>query len=49
MGQANGGVGIVTAIRPVSGGMVIYNLDLAQDHTFMVGDDQWIVHNKCFY
>ena len=25
----------------------MYNHDVAQDHTFMVGDDQWIVHNKC--
>ncbi|MHB8595167.1 MAG: polymorphic toxin-type HINT domain-containing protein, partial [Acidimicrobiales bacterium] len=46
--QANENVGIVTAIQPVSGHMVMYNLDVAQDHTFMVGDDQWIVHNKCF-
>jgi hypothetical protein len=47
--QANGNVGIVIAIRSVSGSMVMYNLDVAQDHTYIVGEDQWIVHNKCFY
>lgn len=45
--QANGSVGIVTAIRPVSEGVIMYNLEVAQDHTFIVGDDQWIVHNTC--
>jgi hypothetical protein len=25
----------------------MYNLEVAQDHTFTVGDGQWIVHNAC--
>jgi hypothetical protein len=23
----------------------MYNLEVAQDHTFTVGDGQWVVHN----
>ena len=26
---------------------VMYNLEVAQDHTFVVGDGQWVVHNVC--
>jgi len=26
----------------------MYNLEVAQDHTFTVGTGQWVVHNECF-
>jgi hypothetical protein len=26
---------------------VMYNLEVAQDHTFTVGIGQWVVHNEC--
>src|SRR5258708_24546675 len=29
------------------GTQVMYNLEVAQDHTFTVGDGQWVVHNTC--
>lgn len=45
--QANGNVGIITHIEPLSGMMVMYNLEVTKDHTFMVGEGQWIVHNAC--
>src|SRR5260370_523932 len=25
----------------------MYNLEVQQDHTFTVGDGQWVVHNSC--
>jgi hypothetical protein len=37
--RADGRVGVVT------GWKVMYNLEVAQDHTFMVGTGQWVVHN----
>jgi filamentous hemagglutinin len=27
--------------------MTMYNLEVAQDHTFTVGAGQWVVHNAC--
>jgi Colicin D/Pretoxin HINT domain len=45
--RANGHVGVVTGWKVVPGVMVMYNLEVAQDHTFTVGDGQWIVHNLC--
>jgi len=32
----------------VPGNRMMYNLEVAHDHTFMVGEGQWIVHNDCF-
>ena len=43
----DGSVGLITRINPIPGMMVMYNLEVAQDHTFLVGDGQWIVHNAC--
>jgi hypothetical protein len=45
--RADGTVGIVTGWKVVSGTKVMYNLEVAQDHTFTVGDGQWVVHNEC--
>jgi RHS repeat-associated protein len=44
--QADGSYGMVTGWRSVSGTSVMYNLEVAQDHTFTVGTGQWVVHNS---
>ncbi len=43
--HANGSVGVVTGWKIVLGVTMMYNLEVAQDHTFTVGDGQWVVHN----
>lgn len=45
--QADGKLGVITAWHLVSGSKLMYNLEVAQDHTFVVGTGQWVVHNKC--
>ncbi len=45
--KADGHVGIITMWKVVPGVSVMYNLEVAQDHTFTIGENQWIVHNKC--
>ncbi len=45
--RADGSVGVVSSKMVVSGTRVMYNLEVAQDHTFTVGDGQWVVHNAC--
>ena len=43
--RADGTYGAVTGWKVVSGAKTMYNLEVAQDHTYTVGTDQWIVHN----
>jgi DNA polymerase/3'-5' exonuclease PolX len=43
--RANGRFGVVTGWKMVPGTQTMYNLEVAQDHTFTVGDGQWVVHN----
>lgn len=43
--EANGHYGIVAKLVVASGAMWMYNLTVAQDHTYAVGMIQWIVHN----
>jgi hypothetical protein len=43
--EANGGYGVVARVVIVPGAMWMYNLTVAQDHTYVVGLAQWIVHN----
>ena len=43
--RADGTYGVVTGWKVVSGTQVMYDLEVAQDHTFTVGAEQWIVHN----
>jgi Pretoxin HINT domain len=45
--RADGSVGVVTGWKLVPGTQVMYNLTVAQDHTFTVGAGQWVVHNTC--
>ncbi len=43
--RANGKIGVITGWKVVPGTRTMYNLEVAQDHTFTVGDGQWVVHN----
>lgn len=43
--EADGRYGVVAKLVVVPGAMWMYNLTVAQDHTYAVGLDQWIVHN----
>ena len=43
--ESNGSYGIVAMLVVVPGTMWMYNLTVAQDHTYAVGLDQCIVHN----
>jgi hypothetical protein len=43
--RADGRVGVVTGWKVVPGTKTMYNLEVAQDHTFTVGTGQWVVHN----
>lgn len=45
--REDGSFGVVTTSKVVHAQSVMYNLTVAQDHTFMVGSEQWIVHNTC--
>ena len=45
--RADGRVGVVTGWKVVPGTKTMYNLEVAQDHTFTVGSGQWVVHNHC--
>jgi hypothetical protein len=45
--EAGNRTGVVTAWKSVSGAQTMYNLEVTQDHTFIVGAGQWIVHNDC--
>jgi len=43
--RADGRYDVINSLHIVSGREVIYNLTVAQDHTYTVGDGQWVVHN----
>jgi RHS repeat-associated protein len=43
--RAHGSAGVVSAWKAIPGTQAMYNLTVAQDHTFTVGSGQWIVHN----
>jgi hypothetical protein len=43
--EADGQYGVVTGWKVVAGTKALYNLEVAQDHTFTVGVGQWVVHN----
>jgi hypothetical protein len=46
--EANGQTGIVSGWKVVPGAMTMYNLEVALDHTFVVGMGMWVVHNCSF-
>ena len=43
----SGRAGAVESITWAGGAAVMYNLTVAVDHTFFVGEGQWWVHNAC--
>jgi RHS repeat-associated protein len=43
--RADGSIGVITGWMLLPGVKTMYNLEVAQDHTFTVGDEQWVVHN----
>ncbi len=45
--RADGRYGVITGWKIVPGVKTMYNLEVAQDHTFTVGSRQWVVHNSC--
>ena len=45
--SADGGVGVVDDGKVVQGTKTMYNLEVAQDHTFAVSNGEWVVHNRC--
>src|SRR5579885_1572455 len=45
--RADGGFGVVTGWKTVTATKTMYNLEVQQDHTFAVGDGEWVVHNEC--
>jgi hypothetical protein len=45
--KADGTFGTVEQINIVERAKVMYNLTVAQAHTFFVGDNKWLVHNEC--
>ena len=44
--EANGHLGVISGWKVVAGVKTMYNLEVAQDHTFVVGVGQWVVHNS---
>ena len=44
--EAGGRVGEVTGWKSVPDIQTMYNLEVTQDHTYTVGDGQWVVHNS---
>jgi hypothetical protein len=46
--KADGSVGVITQWVAVPGKQMMYNLEVASDHTFMVGNGLWVVHNACY-
>ncbi len=43
--EADGQVGVISGWKVVAGVQTMYNLEVAQDHTFVVGVGMWVVHN----
>jgi len=37
---------VITGWQVVPGSATMYNLEVAQDHTYTVGDGLWVVHNS---
>jgi len=45
--RADGSFGVVRAVVLVAAPQAMYNLTVANAHTFFVGQGQWFVHNQC--
>lgn len=45
--QADGSYGVVEAMTLVEQPQWMYNLTVAEAHTYFVGEGRWLVHNIC--
>ncbi|CAG0926683.1 partial putative deoxyribonuclease RhsB, partial [Thermoflexales bacterium] len=45
--KADGTLGVVESIGSAYRPQQMYNLTVAEAHTFFVGEQQWLVHNEC--
>ncbi|MEZ4709784.1 MAG: polymorphic toxin-type HINT domain-containing protein [Caldilineaceae bacterium] len=45
--QSDGTTGVVQALVVEAAPQLMYNMTVAQAHTYAVGDGQWVVHNSC--
>src|SRR5262249_23639631 len=45
--RVDGSYGVVRAVATVRQSQGMYNLTVAQAHTFFVGQGRWLVHNTC--
>ncbi|GCF11204.1 hypothetical protein [Dictyobacter arantiisoli] len=45
--QSDGHANVILAVAPIAGVQVMYNLEVTNDHTFVVGTGSWVVHNRC--
>lgn len=43
--RADGRIGVISGWKIVPGVKTMYNLEVAQDHTYTVGTGEWVVHN----
>jgi death-on-curing family protein len=43
--EADGQTGVVSGWKGIAGVKTMYNLEVALDHTFVVGMGMWVVHN----
>ncbi len=43
--RMDGSLGVVVGVTVVPGAAVRYNLTVANEHTYLVGQGQWVVHN----
>lgn len=46
--RADGEFGTVEAIEFAATPQVMYNMTVADAHTYTVGDGEWVVHNSCW-
>ena len=46
--KADGASGVVQSVEVALVQQRMYNLTVAEAHTFFVGEQQWLVHNSCF-
>jgi hypothetical protein len=44
--EAGHRTGVVTGWKSIPGTQTMYNLEVTQDHTYTVGNKQWVVHNS---
>jgi Pretoxin HINT domain len=45
--RIDGSLGVVVAVAVTPGIAARYNLTVQDDHTYLVGQGQWVVHNTC--